>query len=93
VTVGVDESDVPQPFELQTQVEQLVRRIFFSGGDVERAKELFMERACGRGHMFEIQERAARGQQLVDLFIERAFPIVRQVVNRKARHDGVEGAQ
>ena len=46
-----------------------------------------------RQHVLEVGEHAARLEEVPDLLIQRAFSLVRQMVNREARDDGVERAK
>jgi hypothetical protein len=46
-----------------------------------------------RQHVLEVGEHTARLEEVPDLPIQRAFSLVRQMVNGEARDDGVEPAK
>jgi len=46
----------------------------------------------GAGDVFAVQEDATWGKQVVDFLVQHSLPVVWQVMDSKAGHDGVERA-
>ena len=93
MTVDIDETNRAQPLQLRLKIEQFVRRILFTWPDTETAQEVFMQRVGSRRDVFQIAEHATRSQQMEYFLIQRTLPLVRNVMNGKARDHGIERAE
>ena len=81
VAVDVVKTQSAQPPELALDVDQAVGRIFVLERLADRCEERQVQSMRRRRHMLKVREHSAGFEQIEDLAIKRALPLVLQMVD------------
>jgi hypothetical protein len=89
--VDLDQTGLTHPQKLALDVRQSVFGII--GRPTDGGQELGVQLGRRRGHHFEVGEEATRLELMSNLGEESPFPVISEVMDRKARNDDVESAE